>query len=89
MIRRLLLPALLLPILLYIGCVTSRGGAAQAPMSSGERLYRANCASCHRLIEPSRFSDEQWPDLVRRYGGRLNLSVEVESQILEFLRSAN
>lgn len=46
--------------------------------TEGERLFRANCQTCHRLPDPKSKSDADWPHFVQRYGERARLS---ESQI--------
>ncbi|UCD48574.1 MAG: cytochrome c [Phycisphaerales bacterium] len=49
------------------GCVS-----VTAQMSSGERLYRANCASCHRLIGPEEHDAAMWSHYVDEYGTGLD-----------------
>ena len=58
-------------------------------MSEGERLYRANCRSCHTLRNPTSYTDEQWPPLVHRYGERIHLSPETQQKIVDYLLSAD
>ena len=42
-------------------------------LSPGERLYRASCASCHRLIQPQEHDEDTWRAYVEKYGDRLPL----------------
>ena len=58
-------------------------------MSEGEKLYRANCRSCHVLRNPASYTDEQWPPLVTRYGDRIHLPPESQQKILDYLLNAN
>jgi len=70
------------------------GCAATAPqqgseMTEGERLYRANCASCHALRKPANYTDEAWQSYVAKYGEKLALSPTTQKAILHYLQSHN
>ena len=54
-------------VLLLIGC--HQGGRTQ--MSEGDRLYRAKCASCHRLVDPDEYENEQWHAFLADHGPRM------------------
>lgn len=58
-------------------------------MTSGERLFRSNCRSCHTLPNPKSQTDSDWVVLVKRYGGRLDLVTEVQAEIIAYLQSVN
>jgi hypothetical protein len=60
------------------GCVS-----VTAEMSPGERLYRANCGSCHRLIGPEEHDVATWQHYVDEYGS--NLDDDEKRQVLTFL----
>ena len=75
--------------LIVVGCAATAERLGDRPISEGEKLYRANCRSCHTLRNPGRYTDEQWPPLVERYAGRINLSEESQQRIIEYLLSAN
>jgi mono/diheme cytochrome c family protein len=57
--------------------------------SDGQRLFRANCRSCHRLPNPKSKTDSEWPSLVNRYGERAKLSPEQIDLIIAYLQAAN
>lgn len=40
-------------------------------LTPGERLYRANCGSCHRLIRPQEHDGQTWVAYVEKYGKTL------------------
>ncbi len=75
--------------IIMIGCAVKHLPESKSAMSEGERLYRANCRSCHTLRDPASQSDEQWPGLVHRYGDRIHLSPESQQRILDYLLSVN
>ena len=82
--------ALTAAILLIVGgCAGKRLPPPGQPMSEGERLYRANCRACHTLRNPASYTDEQWPPLVHRYAGRINLPPETQQKIVDYLLNAN
>lgn len=56
----------LIPALIH-GCAS-----VTSEMSTGERLYRANCASCHRLIGPEEHDAAMWSHYVDEYGTGLD-----------------
>ena len=85
--KRLALPAAIL-LIVIIGCAM-KNTPRSAPMSEGERLYRSNCRACHTLRNPTSYTDEQWPPLVQRYGGRIHLTPESQQKIVDYLLSAN
>lgn len=60
--------------------------APSRPMSEGERLYRAKCASCHRLYEPAERKD--WPAVLDKMEAekKVHLSPEDRAEILGFLQ---
>ncbi len=75
------LVGVVLILALMQGCASVTAG-----MSEGERLYRANCASCHRLIRPEEHEAVLWRHYVDEYGSKLD--EEKKRRILEFLAGA-
>jgi mono/diheme cytochrome c family protein len=57
--------------------------------SEGQRLFRANCRTCHRLPSTKSKTDSEWPALVARYGERAKLSPEQIDLIIAYLQAAN
>jgi len=53
-------------------------------MDEGERLHRAKCASCHRLIAPHERTPEQWHLLLEHHGPKRMTDAQ-RSAILEYL----
>jgi mono/diheme cytochrome c family protein len=67
--------ALILPVLPALAtlaaCAHTAGGEAEAP-PDGARLYRRNCASCHRLKAPAEHDAATWRGAVERFGTHLS-----------------
>ena len=68
-------------LVLLQGCAS-----VTANMSEGERLYRGNCASCHRLIAPDEHDVAAWRHYVDEYGAKLDESKK--RRIMAFLSGA-
>jgi cytochrome c2 len=68
-------------LLLLVAC----SSAPSHPMSSGERLYRAKCTSCHRVYEPAERKD--WPQVIDKMEAqkKVHLSQEDRAEILQYL----
>ena len=58
-------------------------------MTSGERLFRSNCRSCHTLPNPKSQTDSDWVTLVKRYGSQIDLVPEVQAKIIAYLQRVN
>jgi hypothetical protein len=71
--------------LAVVACATApRGGCA----GDGQALYRAHCAACHRLYEPSDRTRAEWTALVQRMAARAHLSVEERDALLRYLHAS-
>jgi cytochrome c2 len=71
------------------GSKTTQSSNAVETMSPGERVFRASCQSCHVLPRPTAKTDEEWPEIVQRYGSRARLSAETMAQISAYLIASN
>jgi len=58
----------------------------QAADDPAANLYRAKCASCHRLRAPSERSREQWQAAIEKYGKKALLTVAQADQLLGWLQ---
>ena len=66
--------------------VAACSSAPSRAMSSGERMYRAKCTSCHRFYEPSERAD--WPTVLDKMEAekKTHLTPEERAEILGFLQ---
>ncbi len=79
-------------LMLIVGAVAAACGSTYSTgdkLSPGERLFRRKCRSCHVLPETDKYTDEQWVELVRRYGGRINMTEQEIQQLISYVQSAN
>jgi mono/diheme cytochrome c family protein len=81
-------PVISLSLLFFgsVGC-ESGSGLSSSQMSPGEKLYRAKCASCHRLRDPKTQTDDEWPEYVEEYGKKLR--AEDKALITSYLQANN
>ena len=56
-------------------------------MSSGEKLYRAKCSSCHNIIGPDRHDEETWRKYVNDYGEKM--TIEEKQLVLRYLAGSD
>jgi cytochrome c5 len=56
-------------------------------MSDGEKLYRAKCSSCHRVIAPGDHEEEEWRLYVEKYGKKM--TDEEKRIVLGYLATAD
>lgn len=54
-----------------------------AKMSDSEMLYRAKCSSCHNIIAPNKYNEEQWHIYIDKYGQKM--TDEEKQAVLEYL----
>lgn len=78
----------MMAVITAFGC----GGAGTKQVderSPGQVAFEANCQTCHRLPGAWTKSDEEWPDLVARYGQRARISDETVTMIVSYLQKTN
>lgn len=76
-------------ILLAMSVVFMSCASSAQERSPGEMAFRANCQTCHVLPKAKKYTDEQWPALVERYGTRAKLNAEKIALITDYLQRAN
>ena len=60
-------------------------GTTRADLERGRELYVNRCSACHALIEPSRFPEEKWHEMVGEMAGRAKLGLEDRDKVLHYL----
>jgi mono/diheme cytochrome c family protein len=54
----------------------------------GNALYVQNCARCHKLKDPGKYTMTKWPGLVNKMQKRAKISDEQKALILSYLATA-
>jgi mono/diheme cytochrome c family protein len=73
--------------LALLGAAACATGAGRPEASDGERLYRAHCASCHRLRDPREQTWERWAWAVGHYGPRAHLDPAGQALVTAWLQA--
>ncbi len=50
-------------------------------LKKGREIYVNNCASCHQLYAPNKFSEKEWEENLNRMQGRAKIS-DTEKQLI-------
>jgi hypothetical protein len=77
--------SVVLPVLVSFATLASPPRQAFAQQDSA--LYEAKCGRCHVAYDPSDFSAEEWPGIVRSMRAQAALNIEDEEAITEYLLS--
>jgi mono/diheme cytochrome c family protein len=54
-------------------------------IKTGNELYMKNCASCHKLIDPAKYTKVQWPDFVNKMQKRAKITDAQKALIISYL----
>ena len=73
------------PVVLALATLPTTPQPASAQADSA--LYEAKCGRCHAAYDPSDFSAEEWPGIVRSMRAQAALNIEDEEAITEYLLS--
>lgn len=52
---------------------------------TGNELYVKNCARCHKLKDPAKYTMAQWPGLVNKMQKRSKITDQQKAMILSYL----
>ena len=83
------IPLILIVVSIIAAASGCGGSIASEEISENGRLFSASCQSCHTLPKPTMKSDEEWPELVERYGERAKLTQEQIDRITIYLVANN
>ena len=87
MIKKLFGLSAVLLIGTVVACSTS--SLLRKDISKGELLYRQKCRSCHNLLKPERYSDEEWALELEDMSKKSGLTAEQSQLIWGYLASHN
>jgi mono/diheme cytochrome c family protein len=72
--------------LLACTAVPRSGEASLVADPAPEHLYRARCASCHRLRSPQEKTRDEWGVAMQKYAPRAKLTAAERDKILAWLQ---
>ncbi|MEO8534633.1 MAG: cytochrome c [Flavobacterium sp.] len=56
-------------------------------LAEGQNLYSNNCAKCHKLYEPKKFTQEEWTPILVRMGKKAHLDATEMASITNYINS--
>lgn len=56
-------------------------------LAAGQDLYTNNCAKCHKLYEPKKFTKEEWTPILVRMGKKAHLDETQMASITNYIDS--
>ncbi len=72
-----------------VACQGNRAAQSNEGRTDGEIAFRSSCQTCHSLPNPAKWTDDQWPTLVQRYGELAHLSEQKIDAITAYLTAVN
>lgn len=66
----------------------SAEAAAAVTMETKGALYAASCVRCHKLVEPSKFTKDEWVHWLDKMAPKAKITAEQKAQIYDYV-SAN
>ncbi|MCB0509075.1 MAG: hypothetical protein R2739_04835 [Chitinophagales bacterium] len=59
--------------------------ASSMTMQAHADLYAASCVKCHKLVEPSKFTKEEWVGWLDKMAPKAKITDEQKANIYEYL----
>ncbi len=66
---------------------TAKAVALTPELEAGKSLYDNNCAKCHKLFEPKKFTKEEWTPILVRMGKKAKLDETQVASISNYIDS--
>lgn len=61
--------------------------ALSLELAEGQNLYNNNCANCHKLFEPKKFTKEEWTPILVSMGKKAHLDETQMASITNYIHS--
>jgi len=61
--------------------------ALPTELAEGQNLYSNNCANCHKLFEPKKFTKEEWTPILVSMGKKAHLDGTQMASITNYIHS--
>ena len=66
---------------------TAKAVALTPELEAGKSLYENNCAKCHKLFEPKKFTKEEWTPILVKMGKKAKLDDTQMASITNYIDS--
>jgi cytochrome c5 len=62
--------------------------ATEARLQAGRDLYVTRCSSCHSPVDPTAYTDREWPSWIHRMAAKAHVDPSQEALIFTYLKAA-
>lgn len=66
---------------------TPKTVALTPELEAGKNLYENNCAKCHKLYEPKKYTKEEWAPILVRMGKKAKLDEAQLASVTNYVHS--
>ncbi|SFD64242.1 c-type cytochrome [Flavobacterium phragmitis] len=56
-------------------------------LEAGKNMYENNCAKCHKLYDPKKFTKEEWAPILVRMGKKAKLDETQLASVTDYIHS--
>jgi len=91
--------SMLLIISLFAGCasliyvptekIARKNHIPLERLKYGRKLFVKKCSTCHSLVNPSKFNEMEWRDMLKVMSKRAKLNKKEHGLILDYLRAGS
>ncbi|AWK04936.1 cytochrome C [Flavobacterium crocinum] len=65
----------------------SKTVALTPELEAGKSMYENNCAKCHKLYDPKKFTKEEWSPILVRMGKKAKLDETQLASVTDYIHS--
>ncbi len=65
----------------------SKTVALTPELEAGKSMYENNCAKCHKLYDPKKFTKEEWAPILVRMGKKAKLDEAQLASVTDYIHS--
>src|SRR4030088_2027889 len=56
-------------------------------MAAGRKVYLSKCAKCHKLYDPTKYSDKEWQAWMRKMSRKAKLSPDQQRMLSNYIEA--
>jgi mono/diheme cytochrome c family protein len=56
-------------------------------MTAGQKLYRTRCAKCHKMYDPSKYTDQQWVSWMAKMSKKAKLQPAQKQAVADYVQN--
>ncbi|HWW00588.1 MAG TPA: hypothetical protein VNZ64_12895 [Candidatus Acidoferrum sp.] len=71
-----------------MACQATAGELATNQTAAARKLYLNRCAKCHKLYDPSKYSDEKWRTWMEKMSRKARLQPQQQEAVSSYIETA-